>query len=89
MIIDMTGLQIANASLLDEGTAAAEAMGWQNGWRSRPQPFFMDRDTHPQTIGVMETRAKGFGFSLVIGDPLTDLKAARCSGRCSPIPAHR
>jgi glycine dehydrogenase len=74
MVIDLTGLQLANASLLDEGTAAAEAMAMARRFvKTTANAFFVDRDTHPQTIGVIETRARAFGFDLVIGDPLTDL----------------
>jgi glycine dehydrogenase len=75
MVIDLTGLEIANGSLLDEATAAAEAMAMaKRVAKSSANTFFVDRDTHPQTIGVIETRAKGFGFDVVIGDPATDLK---------------
>ncbi|MCA0434536.1 MAG: aminomethyl-transferring glycine dehydrogenase [Proteobacteria bacterium] len=76
MIVDLTGLEIANASLLDEGTAAAEAMAMaKRVAKTEANVFFVDKDTHPQTIGVIETRAKGFGFEIRIGDPLTELKA--------------
>jgi glycine dehydrogenase len=75
MVIDMTGLEIANASLLDEGTAAAEAMAMaRRVVKTSANTFFVDRDTHPQTIGVIATRARAFGYELVIGDPATDLK---------------
>ncbi|MFM8748256.1 MAG: aminomethyl-transferring glycine dehydrogenase [Aestuariivirga sp.] len=75
MVIDMTGLEIANASLLDEGTAAAEAMAMaRRVVKTSSNTFFVDRDTHPQTIGVIATRARAFGYDLVIGDPATDLK---------------
>ncbi|MBL8790513.1 MAG: aminomethyl-transferring glycine dehydrogenase, partial [Rhizobiales bacterium] len=87
MIVDMTGLPIANASLLDEGTAAAEAMTMaKRVAKSSANAFFVDADTHPQTIGVMETRARGFGFSLVIGDPLKDLKAGEVFGALLSYP---
>ena len=87
MIVDMTGLPIANASLLDEGTAAAEAMTMAKRVAKSPSTtFFVDADTHPQTIGVMETRAKGFGFTLVIGDPLKDLRAAEVFGALLSYP---
>ncbi len=76
MVMDLTGLDIANGSLLDEATAAAEAMGMaRRVSKSSSNIFFVDADTHPQTIGVMQTRAKGFGIDIVIGDPLKDLKA--------------
>lgn len=75
MIIDMTGLEIANASLLDESTAAAEAMSMaKRVVKTSANCFFVDRDTHPQTIGVIETRARAFGYEVVIGDPMKDLK---------------
>src|SRR5688572_9824740 len=76
MTIDLTGLDLANASLLDEATAAAEAMAMARRIAKTPaNVFFVDRDTHPQTIGVVETRARGFGFEIVVSDPFTDLKA--------------
>ena len=78
MVIDLTGLALANASLLDEGTAAAEAMAMaRRAAKSPANAFFVDRDTHPQTVGVVETRARAFGFDVIIGDPLHDLDAAR------------
>src|SRR4029078_9923302 len=65
MVIDLTGLELANASLLDEGTAAAEAMAMTKRLvKTSSNAFFIDRDTHPQTIGVLETRAHAFGFEL-------------------------
>jgi glycine dehydrogenase len=79
MVIDLTGLEIANASLLDEATAAAEAMAMaKRVSKSTANVFFVDADTHPQTIGVLKTRAKGFGFEIEIGNPLKDLKPAKC-----------
>ncbi len=76
MIMDLTGLDIANASLLDEATAAAEAMGLaRRVSKSSSNVFFVDADTHPQSISVIETRAKGFGIEIKIGDPLKDLKS--------------
>ncbi len=87
MIVDMTGLPIANASLLDEGTAAAEAMTMAKRVAKSPaNTFFVDADTHPQTIGVMETRAKGFGYKVVIGDPLKDLRPAEVFGALLSYP---
>jgi glycine dehydrogenase len=75
MVVDLTGLELASASLLDEGTAAAEAMAMAHRVsKTGRDSFFVDADTHPQTIAVLETRARGFGFELVIGDPATDLK---------------
>ena len=67
MVCDLTGLPVANASLLDEATAAAEAMAICCA-STRRNCFFVSDDCHPQTIGVMETRARGRGVELVIGD---------------------
>ncbi len=91
MVLDLTGLELANASLLDEATAAAEAMAMaKRVAKSTANAFFLDRDTHPQTIGVIETRARGFGFDIIIGDPIKDLKPTEGFRRhCSPIPALR
>jgi glycine dehydrogenase len=76
MVMDLTGLDIANASLLDEATAAAEAMGMaRRVSKSASNVFFVDADTHPQTISVIETRAKGFAIAVKIGNPLVDLRA--------------
>ncbi|MFN0193554.1 MAG: aminomethyl-transferring glycine dehydrogenase [Aestuariivirga sp.] len=78
MVIDLTGLALTNASLLDEGTAAAEAMSMaKRVAKSDANTFFVDHDTHPQTIGVIETRARGFGFEVVVGDPEKDLDVAK------------
>jgi glycine dehydrogenase len=70
MIIDLTGLEIANASLLDEGTAAAEAMfmAWQAKGSETKNTFFVDARCHPQTIDVVHTRAHARGIDMRIGD---------------------
>lgn len=72
MIIDLTGMQIANASLLDEGTAAAEAMhlmyASRKGSKKNATKFFIDQHTFPQTIDVLKTRSAPIGVDLVIGD---------------------
>ncbi len=69
MVIDLTGMDLANASLLDEATAAAEAMTLaKRAAKSSSTVFFVDADTHPQTIGVLQTRAKGFGIELRVAD---------------------
>lgn len=70
MIIDLTGLPIANASLLDEGTAAAEAMAMFRSLHKSDgaTKFFVDNQTFPQTIDVLVTRAEPMGIELVIGD---------------------
>ncbi|MGE3148320.1 MAG: aminomethyl-transferring glycine dehydrogenase [Pseudorhodoplanes sp.] len=75
MIADLTGLAVANASLLDEGTAAAEAMAMARRLsKSQANTFFVDQDCHPQTIAVMRTRAEPLDWTIVVGDPLTDLR---------------
>ncbi len=67
MIIDLTGLEIANASLLDEGTAAAEAMTMAAGLaKNKGNKFFVSSDCHPQTIAVVKTRAIPLGIEVVI-----------------------
>ncbi len=68
MIIDLTGMEMANASMLDEGTAAAEAMAMckRQNKKSKSDIFFVDADTHPQTIAVVKTRAEHFGFEVVV-----------------------
>ena len=74
MISDLTGLEIANASLLDEATACAEAMTMgQRIAKSKATKFFVDEACHPQNIAVMKTRAAPLGIEIVIGDPETDL----------------
>ena len=70
MITDLTGLDIANASLLDEATAAAEAMAMaQRLSKSKATRFFVDENCHPQNIAVMQTRAAPLGIEVVVGDP--------------------
>ncbi|MBV6304652.1 aminomethyl-transferring glycine dehydrogenase [Candidimonas humi] len=69
MVADLTGLDIANASLLDEGTAAAEAMTLaRRGSRAKSQVFFASAHCHPQTLQVLRTRAGTLGIELVVGD---------------------
>ena len=69
MVMDLTGLEIANASLLDEGTAAAEAMFMASQARGSDDrnSFFVDEHCHPQTIDVVRTRARARGIELVVG----------------------
>ncbi|MEI4195566.1 aminomethyl-transferring glycine dehydrogenase [Roseovarius sp. E0-M6] len=70
MISDLTGLEIANASLLDEATACAEAMVMaQRVSKSKAMAFFVDRDCHPQNIAVMQTRAEPLGIEIIVGNP--------------------
>ncbi len=74
MVMDLTAMELANASMLDEATAAAEAMAMSKRLaKSKTNTFFVDQDCHPQTIAVIKTRAASFGFELIIGDPYTDL----------------
>jgi len=81
MVSDLTGLAIANASMLDEPTAAAEAMALARRIGKRPGTrFFVDRDCHPHTIAVVRTRAHAAGIELVIDDPATRLDEADVFG---------
>src|SRR5712672_1324881 len=68
MVIDLTGLQVANASLLDEATAAAEAMTLSHGLKDDRNVFFVSADCHPQTIDVVQTRARALGIEVTVGD---------------------
>jgi glycine dehydrogenase len=70
MVIDLTGMEIANASLLDEGTAAAEAMFMQYSLRKNQgaNVFFVSEEVFPQTIDILKTRAQPYGIQLLIGD---------------------
>lgn len=67
MVTSLTGLDVANASLLDEGTGAAEAMGLCYRHNKR-RKFFVDKKVHPQTLAVVETRASSLGIKVVTGD---------------------
>jgi glycine dehydrogenase len=81
MICDLTGLDIANASLLDEGTAAAEAMALaERHSQVKAKAFFVDSEVHPQTLAVLRTRAEPLGWHLIVGDPATDLDKADVLG---------
>jgi glycine dehydrogenase len=75
MIIDLTGLDIANASLLDEATAAAEAMAMSRRLSKSPaNTLVVDCDCHPQTIAVVKTRAHSMGYDVIVADPYRDLR---------------
>jgi glycine dehydrogenase len=81
MICDLTGLDVANASLLDEATAAAEAMALAERTSTvKTTAFFVDKDVHPQTLAVLRTRAEPLGWKLIVGDPLADLEEADVFG---------
>ncbi len=71
MVLDLTGMEMANASMLDEATAAAEAMAMAKrvSRKNKSDTFFIDQDCHPQTIAVVKTRAEHFGFDVIVGDP--------------------
>lgn len=76
MIADLTGMELANASMLDEGTAAAEAMTLcQRMSKSKSQNFFVDEDCLPQTLDVIRTRAEPLDINVIVGNPRTDLQA--------------
>ncbi|MGY4307507.1 glycine dehydrogenase [Bradyrhizobium sp. USDA 4369] len=81
MICDLTGLDVANASLLDEGTAAAEAMALaERSARAKTKAFFVDKNVHPQTLAVLRTRAEPLGWQLIVGDPAKDLDGVEVFG---------
>jgi glycine dehydrogenase len=87
MIADLTGLDIANASLLDEATAAAEAMAMaERAVKDAPKAFFVDAKAHPQTIAVIKTRAEPLGWQIILGDPWRDLDPAAVFGALIQYP---
>lgn len=87
MVCDLTALDIANASLLDESTAAAEAMTMaQRASKSKAVKFFVDENCHPQNIAVMKTRAEPIGIEIVVGNPDTDLVAEEVFGAVFQYP---
>ncbi|NET37616.1 MAG: aminomethyl-transferring glycine dehydrogenase, partial [Cyanothece sp. SIO1E1] len=73
LVSDLSGLEIANASLLDEGTAAAEAMTMSYGLQKKPinKTFWVSAACHPQTIAVVKTRAQPLGIEVIVGDHRT------------------
>ncbi len=86
MVADLTGMDIANASLLDEATAAAEAMTMaERVTKSKARTFFVDENCHPQTIGVIQTRAHPLGIEVVVGDP-EDMDASQVFGAVFQYP---
>jgi glycine dehydrogenase len=86
LVTDLTGMEIANASLLDEGTAAAEAVSMLHGQRKgkkrkEADTFFVSEKCHPQTLSVLKNRLEPIGIELVIGDPTSlDVTEARLFG---------
>ncbi len=86
MVSELTGLEIANASLLDEATAAAEAMTMARRIaKVDATGFFVHQDTHPQTIAVLETRAEPVGIDIIIG-PSEALSPEQCFGALFSLP---
>jgi glycine dehydrogenase len=74
MIIDFTGMDIANASLLDEGTAAAEAVGLSYRIsKTETKKVFVSKNCHPQTIDIIKTRAEPLGLEIIVGDEEKDI----------------
>jgi glycine dehydrogenase len=87
MVSDLTALDVANASLLDEATAAAEAMAMaKRVAKSKSNTFFADENCHPQTIELLETRAAPLGWTVVVGNPAKDLVAADVFGAIFQYP---
>ncbi|MEJ2530154.1 MAG: aminomethyl-transferring glycine dehydrogenase [Halioglobus sp.] len=82
MIMDLTGMDLANASLLDEGTAAAEAMTMLHrvNKKNRSNVFLVADDCHPQTIAVVKTRAAVLDIEVVVGDPEALLERGEAFG---------
>ena len=89
MICDLTGLDVANASLLDEATAAAEAMALaERASQVKTKAFFVDSDVHPQTLAVLRTRAEPLGWNLIVGDPLSRSRQGGGVRRAAAISGH-
>jgi glycine dehydrogenase len=88
MITDLTGLEIANASLLDEATAAAEAMALCHAAVPNRKTFFVADNCHPQTIAVVQTRAKPLGITIKISDYSRFKFDDTVFRRASPISGH-
>ena len=87
MVIDLTGMEIANASLLDEATAAAEAMTlMKRVGKNKSETLFVAAGCHPQTRAVIETRARPLGIAVRTGDPATDLDPGQVFGAVLQYP---
>ncbi|HEX9792239.1 MAG TPA: aminomethyl-transferring glycine dehydrogenase [Kiloniellales bacterium] len=90
MIIDLTGMELANASLLDEATAAAEAMAMSRRLsKSKSPTYVVDADCHPQIIAVVQTRAHAMGLEVVVDDPATALENRDAFGILLQYPGSR
>ncbi|MCH2633819.1 MAG: aminomethyl-transferring glycine dehydrogenase [Acidimicrobiales bacterium] len=87
LVCDLTAMEIANSSLLDESTAAAEAMTMARRLsKSAAQSFFVDSDCHPQTIDVVRTRARALGIDIQFGDAWTELDNTKHYGALVQYP---
>ena len=87
MVSDLTGLEIANASLLDEATAAAEAMTMaKRAAKSKATAFFVDENCHPQTVEVIKTRAEPVGLEIIVANPETEMDPASVFGAIFQYP---
>ncbi|HEX8580873.1 MAG TPA: aminomethyl-transferring glycine dehydrogenase, partial [Acidimicrobiales bacterium] len=86
MVADLAGLSVANASLLDEATAAAEAMALCRRVAKGPGAFLVDPDCHPQTIDVVRTRAEPLGIDVVVADPWSGLPDGDLFGALLQVP---
>jgi len=89
MIMDLSGMEMANASMLDEATAAAEAMAMakRQQRKNASNTFFVSDQCHPQTIAVVKTRAEHYGFEVTVGNPATDLEGLAFFGALLQYPA--
>jgi glycine dehydrogenase len=88
LIIDLTGMDIANASLLDEATAAAEAVAMSKRIaKTESNRYFVDHNVHPQTLAVVQTRATSAGYEVLVGDPWTEFTGQDCFGLLLAYPA--
>src|SRR6478672_5160453 len=88
MVCDLTGLPLANASLLDEATAAAEAMAVaRRASKAESNRFVVDSDVFPQTLAVLQTRAEPIGIEIVVADLAEGLPAGGCFGVLTQYPA--
>ncbi len=88
MVMDLTGMDCANASLLDEATAAAEAVNMSHGVAKKlGDNYFVSKDCHPQTIAVLRTRARAAGIAISVGDHRTALDDGDYFGALLQYPA--
>lgn len=88
MVVELTGLPVANASLLDEATAAAEAMMMSYSGRQdqSAQKYFVSKACHPQTVALVKTRAEPFGIDVVVGDYSDFISGSGCFGAIFQYP---